>query len=77
MDSIQRNYCKIPPRFDGPTSWFKLRLVVQVKNKLQYQKELMVKPEMCWNNVWEPAERQQDLKQKEDPVHDKKPQLKK
>ena len=54
-----------------------MRLVVQVKNNLKYQKELMVKLEMCWNNVWQPAERQQDLKQKRDPVHEKKLQLKK
>ena len=23
MDSLQWNYCQIPPVFDGPTSWFK------------------------------------------------------
>ena len=36
------------------------------------KKELMVKPEMCWNHVRQPAERQQDLKQKGDPVHGKR-----
>ena len=49
-----------------------MRFEVQVIYKLKYQKELMVKPEMCWNNVWQPAERQQDFKQKGDPVHEKK-----
>ena len=54
-----------------------MRLVVQfILVKLKYQKKFMVKLEMCWNNVWQPAARQQDVKQKGDPVHEKKPQQK-
>ena len=45
--------------------------------KCKFQKELTFELEMCWNNVWRLAERQQESTQKRDPVHERKPQLKK
>ena len=37
---------------------------------------LTVEFEVCWNNVWRSAERQQEIKQKGDPVHERTPQPK-
>ena len=41
------------------------------------KKELTVEPETCWNDVWLPAEEQQEQEPKWDPVHERKHQLKK
>ena len=48
-----------------------------VTYKLKFREEMTVELEMCWNDVWRPAEKQQELEQKADPAHERKPQLKK
>ena len=66
-----------PHSLTGQLRGSSMRLVVQVKNNLKYQKELTVELEMCWNTVWQLAGGRRYLKQKEDPVLEKKPQKKK
>ena len=51
--------------------------ITSVAYTLEFQKELTVELEMCWNSVWRLAERQLESRQKGDPVHERKTQLNK